>query len=290
MGDDMKNSKLIGLATAFVGAIVGIGGAYAADLPVKAPVVVAPTPSWAGFYIGGNAGAGSGEGTYTLSPAGCFLTGACGGGAALNPLRTFTEDHLNTFFVGGAQAGYNWQAGNFVYGLEGDINYNGWNNNTNIIYTLAAPLAGTFTTAVNTKLNWFGTVRGRIGVAASPTVLIFGTGGLAYGQVSSSTFGAFSIGVADTYVGTASSTRAGWTVGGGIEWLFLPNWSLKWEYLFIDLGKLKYTDGCISPAGFCTGFVPAPAYATSVQFREQVARIGINYHFNPPAAPVVVKY
>jgi outer membrane immunogenic protein len=283
----MKNSTLKVLTTAIVGAIFGIGSAYAADLPVKAPVAVAAIPSWAGFYIGANAGAGSGEGTYTLSPGGCFVTGACGGGAALNPLRTFSEDHLNTFFVGGAQAGYNWQTGAFVYGLEGDINYNGWNNNTAITYTLAAPLAGTFTTAVNTRLDWFGTVRGRIGVAASPTILIFGTGGLAYGQVKSSTLGAFSAG-GDTYSGTASNTRAGWTVGGGIEWLFMPNWSLKWEYLYIDLGKLNYADRCTL---FCGAAAPLlPAYATSVQFKEQVFRIGLNYHFNPPAAPVVAKY
>jgi outer membrane immunogenic protein len=280
----MKNSTLIVLTTAIVGAILGTGSAYAADLPVKAPVAVAPSPSWAGFYIGGNAGAGSAEGSYTLAPGGCFLTGCGAGGVAANPLRTFKEDNLNTFFVGGAQAGYNWQAGNFVYGLEGDINYNGWNNNTAIIYTLAAPLVGTFTTAVNTRLDWFGTVRGRLGVAASPTILIFGTGGLAYGQVKSSTLGAFSA-AGDTYAGTASNTRAGWTAGGGIEWMFAPSWSLKWEYLYIDLGKLNYTDRCISPAG-CT----APAYATSVQFREQVARVGINYHFNPPPAPVVAKY
>jgi outer membrane immunogenic protein len=280
----MKHSTLIALSTAIVSALLGSVGAYAADLPVKAPVIVAPIPSWAGFYIGGNAGAGSAEGTYTLAPGGCFLTN-CGGGVPLNPLRTFTEDHLDTFFVGGAQAGYNWQAGNFVYGLEGDINYNGWNNTTNNIYALVAPLGGTFTTAVNTKLDWFGTFRGRFGVAASPTILIYATGGLAYGEVKSSTLGTFSAG-GDTYAGTASSTKAGWTAGGGMEWLFMPNWSLKWEYLYIDLGKLNYADRCILA---CGALAPAPAYATSVQFREQVARIGINYHFNTPAA-VVAKY
>lgn len=280
----MKHSTLIALSTAIVSALLGSVGAYAADLPVKAPVIVAPIPSWAGFYIGGNAGAGSAEGTYTLAPGGCFLTN-CGGGVPLNPLRTFTEDHLDTFFVGGAQAGYNWQAGNFVYGLEGDINYNGWNNTTNNIYALVAPLGGTFTTAVNTKLDWFGTFRGRFGVAASPTILIYATVGLAYGEVKSSTLGTFSAG-GDTYAGTASSTKAGWTAGGGMEWLFMPNWSLKWEYLYIDLGKLNYADRCILA---CGALAPAPAYATSVQFREQVARIGINYHFNTPAA-VVAKY
>jgi outer membrane immunogenic protein len=215
---DMKNSTLMVLTTAIVGAIFGTGSSYAADLPV-APVVVAPSPSWAGFYIGANAGAGSGEGTYTLTPGGCYLTGLCYGPITNNPLRTFTEDHLNTFFVGGAQAGYNWQAGNFVYGLEGDINYNGWNTTTTIEYALAAPLTGTFTTAVNTRLNWFGTFRGRLGVAASPTILIFATGGLAYGQASSSTLGSFLAAAApgDTYAGTASSTRVGWTVGGSME-------------------------------------------------------------------------
>jgi outer membrane immunogenic protein len=285
----MKNSKLIALTTAIASAVLGIGSAYAADMAVKAPVAVAPVYSWAGFYIGANAGAGSGEGSYTLTPSGCFLTGCGVGGVAANPLRTFTEDNLNTFFVGGAQAGYNWQAGNFVYGLEGDINYNGWNNTASYIYILAAPLAGTFASAVNTKLNWFGTVRGRLGIAPSPTLLIFATGGLAYGQVSSSTVGAFSAlggftALGETYAGTASNTRAGWTVGGGMEWLFMPNWSVKWEYLYIDLGKLNYADRCISAV--CGA---APTYATSVQFREQVARVGINYHFNTPVA-VVAKY
>jgi outer membrane immunogenic protein len=288
----MKNSTLKVLTTAMVG-FLGIGSAYAADLPVKAPVVVAPTPSWAGFYIGLNAGAGSGEGTYTLAPGGCFLTGCGVGGVAANPLRTFQEDHLNTFFVGGAQAGYNWQAGNFVYGLEGDIDWNGWNNNPSNTYTLAAPLAGNFTDFINTKLEWFGTFRGRIGVVAYPTILIFGTGGLAFGQVKSSTLGGFSglgglTALGETYAGTASSTRAGWTVGGGMEWMFIPNWSLKWEYLYMDLGKLNYADRCIS--AICGQFASGPAYATSVQFREQVARVGINYHFNPPPAAVVAKY
>jgi outer membrane immunogenic protein len=289
----MKTSRLIVLTAAMAGAILGAASAYAADLPMKAPAVVAPIATWAGFYIGGNAGAGSGEGTYTLSPSGCFLTGCGVGGVAANPLRTFTEDHLNTFFVGGAQAGYNWQAGNWVYGLEGDINYNGWNNNTAITYALAAPLAGTFMTAVNTKLEWFGTFRGRLGILADPTILIYGTGGLAFGQVSSSTVGAFSAlggftALGETYAGSASNTRAGWTVGGGMEWLFMPNWSLKWEYLYIDLGKLNYADRCIS--AICGQAPSAPAYATSVQFREQVARVGINYHFNPPPAAVVAKY
>lgn len=276
------------LASVVTLAVTGLGAASAADMAVKArPVIVEPGYNWSGFYIGGNLGGGFADGHYTLSPDGCFLTGLCGGAITNNPLRTFTVNNSNTFFIGGAQAGYNWQAGKWVFGLEGDINYNGWNQNSNNIYTLVAPLAGTFTSAVNTKLNWFGTVRGRVGVAVSPALMIFGTGGLAYGQVSSSTLGAFSIGVADTYAGTASSTRAGWTVGGGGEWFFAPNWSAKAEYLYVDLGKLNYADGCASPAAFCTGFVPAPAYATSVQFREHVARVGINYHFN---GPVVAKY
>ncbi len=284
----MKNSALSVLTTAIVSAVLGIGSAYAADLPVKAPVVAAPAPSWAGFYIGANAGAGSAEGTYTLSPAGCFLTGCGAGGVAANTLRTFTEDNLNTFFVGGAQAGYNWQAGNFVYGLEGDINYNGWNNNTAIIYTLAAPLAGIFTTAVNTRLDcvrhrpWTDRRRG----FTDHHDLRHRRSGLRPGRVFH-TLGAFSAS-GDAYLGAASSTRAGWTVGGGMEWMFMPNWSLKWEYLYMDLGKLNYADRCISACGVIAPLLPA--YATSVQFREQVARVGINYHFNPPAAPVVAKY
>ncbi len=271
-----------------IAALASFNAASAADMSVKAPPLpAAAVYNWTGFYVGGNLGAGFADGSYTLSPDGCFLTGVCGGSTAFNPLRTVTVNNSATFFTGGLQAGYNWQAGRWVFGVESDINYNGWNATSNNVLVLPAPLVGTLTSSVNTKLNWFGTLRGRIGGTITPNWLLYATGGLAYGGVSSSTVAAFSAPPGDTYAGTASDTKVGWTIGGGTEWYFAPGWSAKAEYLYVDLGKLNYLDGCAAPAAFCTAIAPGPAYATSVQFREHVARVGINYHFN---SPVVAKY
>ncbi len=274
----MKRLLLAAAAVAMLAA-----PAFGADLrmPVKAPPpIAAPVATWAGFYIGINGGGGVADGRTEADPAGCFLTGACGGSAAFNPLRTVILTDHRGFFTAGGQAGYNWQYGPWVLGLETDLNYNSWKNTTTGAFALAAPLAGTLSSTITDKLTWFGTFRGRVGFTVTPTWLLYATGGLAYGHVASSTTVAFSLAPGDTYAGAASSTRAGWTVGGGTEWMFAPNWSLKAEYLFVDLGHLHYADACVAGAGgFCTAFAPPPAYATSARFRENIGRIGINYHF-----------
>jgi outer membrane immunogenic protein len=174
-------TKIAGLLAAAIG--FGFAqAASAADMPTKAPIIKAPPPivySWTGFYGGLNAGVGFAAGSYTLSPQGCFLTGACGGSPAFNPLRTFSFNNSNTFFTGGGQLGYNWQTGTWVLGVETDFNYNGWNADSTNSIVLAAPLVGSFVNATNTKLDWFGTLRGRVGYLVNPALLIYGTGGLA---------------------------------------------------------------------------------------------------------------
>ena len=109
----------------------------------------------------------------------------------------------------------------------------------------------------SSEVDWLGTVRGRMGFLATPAMLIYGTGGLAYGSVSSDFVMTQSHAVSNTFGSLAASlsdTRAGWTVGAGFEWLFAPNWTARVEYLYYDLGDVTYNAGVLNGA-FSNGFV-----------------------------------
>jgi outer membrane immunogenic protein len=251
--------------------------AVAADLPVKAPpIMVAAPANWAGIYIGLNAGAVLGDSRDTLLPTGCFLTNvACGLGPAGNPARTDTGNLNGTGATVGGQIGINWQSGVLVYGLETDINFSTLSSTDTVSRPVVAPLVGIFNHTVTSKLDWFGTLRARLGFTPSPLWLIYATGGLAYGQVKSSTLVSFTT-TTDVYNSSASTTRVGWTAGAGAEWMFMPKWSAKFEYLYVDLGKSSYVNPCITAV--CGGFAPPPTYTTNLSNRDHVLRIGINYH------------
>lgn len=282
----------IGWVLASLLLVAGLGTASAADMAVKARPMLAPAVvyDWTGWYVGLNAGGAINDSHYRQDPAGCFTIGAgCGvGGVAANPNRTFFGSlNDNVAFTGGGQVGYNKQMGTWLWGFEADINYNGVNqtNNTNNILT-GVLVGGNALTSVTQRFDWFGTVRGRVGFLASPSLLLYATGGLAYGHVSSSSSVQFPITccAGDTYLGNGSEIRAGWTVGGGAEWMAWNNWSVKAEYLYIDLGSFSYANVCVVA---CGALVPPPAYGTRITTREHVARLGLNYHFN---TPVVAKY
>jgi outer membrane immunogenic protein len=255
--------------------------ALAADMAMKAAPVALPY-NWNGWYVGLNAGAAINDSRYDLDPAGCFLTGCGAGGIAGNAFRQFSAKSNGTDFTGGGQVGYNYHFSPlWVAGVETDFNYNGLRQSDAVTQILGAPLfaPGTFVHTVSSSLDWFGTVRGRVGFLASPNLLLYGTGGLAYGQVKSSSAAVFPPpGLGDTYAGSVSTTRVGWTAGAGAEWLVSGSWSVKAEYLYLDLGHADYADACITPAGVC-GVAAPPAYQTSVTTREHIARVGINYHF-----------
>jgi outer membrane immunogenic protein len=214
--------------------------ALAADLPArtysKAPaVVVDPTYNWSGFYIGGNLGGAWGRSDYNFLPSGAW------GGVFLAQLQADGGARLNMANVsGGAQAGYNWQINQLVLGLEADIQYIGLRK-TNI-FTQNGPVANIVTSYVFTessKSDWLATVRGRIGFTVDH-VLFYGTGGLAIADSRSSDSLVFpTLTPAATFTGTGSrsDTQLGWTAGGGMEWAFAPNWSVKGEYLYAQFGR-----------------------------------------------------
>jgi outer membrane immunogenic protein len=266
----------------------GIGSASAADMAVKARPMPVPVYNWTGFYIGGNVGGIWNDTRDDAFPTGCFLTSVtCGGGVPLNPLRSDSVRLNGSGFTGGGQAGYNWQSGGFVGGIEADINYSGINDGSFINRPVAAPLVGNYIHGESDKLQWFGTVRGRAGFTVTPSFLVYATGGLAFGEVKSASTTAFTA-TADTYAGTLDDTRAGYAVGAGGEWMIAPKWSIKAEYLFVDLGKSSYTQICTAP-GVCTSppQVSAASYGTDLHNRYNIARVGLNYHFG---GPVVAKY
>jgi outer membrane immunogenic protein len=249
-----------------VGAITS---SYAADMPVKA----APAPSimtsaaynWTGWYVGGNAGYGWGVGT----DPGISLSDTSGTGfaayVAAGGVPTASLQPRGGF--GGGQLGYNWQAGSWVYGLEADIQ--GASMNASSSATVTPPAAVTGTATVEHKLRWFGTVRGRLGYAAS-NWLFYGTGGLIYGGVTSSLTQSATNGYFAT--NSTSSTRAGWTLGAGTEVGFWGKWSAKAEYLYFDLGRDSVT---ILGTGAFTGIT----YTASQKTAGHLLRAGVNYRF-----------
>ena len=259
----------------------------AADLPSRkeAPVYVPPPPPpplWTGFYLGVNIGggwtAGGGQsGTSAYYDPNYSIAQTVNGTSNLYFLPNGNTVGNQGGVVGGAQAGYNFQFNQFVIGGETDFqgtSLSGGNNNPLVAYPAFYNNNGAFgsnnlaavgaITGANISLPWFGTVRGRVGYLFTPTFLIYGTAGFAYGQVDAFGF---------------NNTRTGWTAGGGAEWLFAPHWSVKAEYLYVDLDS----NGTTGTFGW--------TYGQHFHPQLNVVRLGVNYHFNFAApAPVVAKY
>lgn len=202
----------------------------------------AQAPLWNGFYGGVNVGAGINDANYTFNPVGCFVSTACGtGGLAGNAARG-TSGHLgSTAVIFGAQGGYNWQfTPQWVLGVEADLDKNNLATSKSVSQTLSPPMfaLGQFNNTVSEKNPWFGTFRLRAGWVPMDTLFIYGTAGAAYGEVDSTSTGTFPFpGSSDAYANSFSRTRIGWTAGAGLEWIFANSWSLKAEYLYLDLGK-----------------------------------------------------
>lgn len=282
----MKKS-ILGLVA--VSALIA-GPAMAADLrmPVKAPQApIEPICVWCGWYVGLNVGGAWDADTTTTfagSPATAAFFAANEFPTALNP----KPDGI----LGGGQIGYNWMAGSsFLVGLEADFQGSGYKGNASFT---SAPTGGfaPFTTSVEQHSDWFGTVRARAGFVATPNLLIYGTGGLAYGQteVNMATVGTgFTLATCPLNFtcasGSSTSTRVGWTAGAGVEWMIMPHLSLKAEYLYMDLGHQSVTavSTATAPACACTFTATAP-------FRENIARVGLNYHFDWGGGAIATRY
>ena len=297
---------------ASAGAIALTGAAVAADLPSRAPppVFLPPPPifTWTGLYVGINAGyTWSNNNRVDTDTADLFGNPALGGGPAFGVASAALADGSVPAkidgFIGGGQIGYNYQfANSFVVGLEADIQGIAASNGSTLEFSQAT-VAGVPANPIDQnlfsrrRLDYLGTVRGRLGFTITPTFLVYGTGGLAYGQTRSSTSITQIVESAPdlpnhySSFGSFSNTRVGWTAGGGVEWLFAPNWSVKAEYLFYDLGSVTY--GLSPLQNFNSGgtLFTSGAPVSRTRFTGNIVRAGLNYHFNLwGPAPIVAKY
>lgn len=248
--------------------------AFAADMPVKAPIYKAPVvvvpPSWTGWYAGLNAGYGFGSDSNTFS----FVPAL----PSPEPFNNVSySDNLNGF-IGGGQIGYNYQItpNSWVAGIEGDIQYTDFKGSAS---NSGVTSAGTrrllnavdpWTYNQEQKVDWLATVRGRLGwTPGDHTLLFYATGGLAVGGIKASDTFAYANNL--VWTGSSSSTRAGWTVGGGVEGRLGGNWTAKLEYLYYDLGHLTVTGTPNVPILYTT--------TTDFAFHGNIVRVGLNYKF-----------
>ena len=225
-----------------------IGGANAADLArYKAPPPPPPLYNWSGLYVGANIGYSWGELQFdaTLAAAGAVS-------------RTERMDGV----IGGLQSGYNFQLGGWVLGFESDIQLSGQKGGE----TFPGVLGSTVTTDV--RLEWFGTSRTRLGILATPNILLYGTAGIAYGQYKESA--TVTIAGVGSITSTFKDVKAGWTAGGGIEGALWSGWSAKVEYLYIDLGKTEHTFGTVALGVLGT---------ETRRVTDNIVRVGVNYRF-----------
>jgi outer membrane immunogenic protein len=285
----MKRAFLIGLSVLAFSAVQ----AGAADIPVKAPMraaVAAPVFNWTGCYIGVNGGWARAENTLsTFVPANSNMNVP-----AIQTITTAGAASLSQDgWTAGGQIGCNWQpgynvlGGSLVLGVEGDLNWLGVNTtrNTGVVTHANGHL---YQSIDQINMNWFATVRGRVGIAFG-AFMIYGTGGLAVAPINITkdfrwdfTDGCPLVGgtLQSCHVGGVNSTRTGWTAGGGIEWAFVPThpgWSVKAEYLFSDFGSQSYTTlnrGTL----FLPPTAPQPAIHT-VKTDLHVFRLGLNFLF-----------
>lgn len=219
------------IAVLALGVVLG-SQAYAADLPVKAaPHAMfnpAPVTTWTGFYVGGNIGYGWANADRN------------------HPTTSGVTSETLDGIVGGGQIGYNWQTGRWVLGIEADM------QGTDQKKTGSGSVLG-ITYSTTDKVDYFGTVRGRLGYAFGPW-MPYVTGGWGYGKFEST----------GTILGTTSGgsvSHSAWVLGGGLEWMFAPHWSTKLEYIYFDTGSMDVGSGDTSTV------------------HNNIVRAGVNYHF-----------
>jgi outer membrane immunogenic protein len=224
---------------------LGAAAILALALPASATA-----QSWTGFYGGvtGGYGWGTSEQTGIIPPPPAPPPAA-------PPVIIFDDATLNTRggLIGGA-LGWNAQFGAWVFGIEGDYSYASVSGHSDT--------CGPVGNSCGSRLESLGTVRGRLGGAVNNWML-YATGGWAFGEVSG--FSAAKL--------SGDAMYSGWTVGAGIETRFAPQWSMKLEYLYTDLGNTDLYQAAV------------PGFPENVAYKVNTLRIGINYSFTPYTAP-----
>jgi outer membrane immunogenic protein len=266
------NKKTLGLL-ASAAVLLGTSQiASAADLPVKAMAAPAVVWNWTGFYIGGHVGAGWGTTETTL-------TGVSIVPPIIPPLAFSIplSQNSRSGFLGGAQAGYNWQSGLFVFGVQADIAGMDVKGTTPCLLILSC----------TGKSDWLATATGRLGAVVLDRGLVYAKGGGAWMNTTHSVnLPNIGIGgIAGQELTSKESTAWGWTIGLGTEWMITRNWSAFVEYDYMEFDKKSETF-LINPA--LTGPIRVNVNADIVN-KLSVAKVGVNYKFDW-GTPVMAKY
>ena len=248
-----------------------LAAASCASLLVPASALAQDVHDWTGFYIGGNLGASWGDSSIKtkVEPGRGAIVIPPGDLTVIN--RTDSDDSNDTGFTGGIQGGYNYQSGNWVFGLETDVGWMDIGQDRSNTFTspllISPPITATIKQEVSTDWAW--TLRPRIGYATGP-YLIYGTAGLAVSKVK----------VSASYVDTRlpansgsfsdSDTKTGWAAGIGGAYAFSDNMSARAEWLYTDFGDGRAS--WVTPNGFA-------AFTTEGDTRANLLRVGIDYKF-----------
>jgi outer membrane immunogenic protein len=277
-------------------ALLAPGLACAADLPSRkpAPVLEAPTtPSWTGFYAGLNGGYAWGKSTFGSDPSGRWFGDRDWPGIAAVSGRGM---NLAGGAIGGT-VGYNYQIDRVVVGLELDGGWMGLRDPV-VIGPVPGAGGGFYAASTSASSNYLATLRARLGVAVTPSLLAFATGGAAISDVNASQSIYFNnpptialqISLPVTgpgggfNAGAVSGARLGWTLGGGLEWMFARQWSARVEFLHTDFGVRNVQSAYLAPDG--------TIWTVNHRFRRnaEILRVGLDYHFDWGAGPVVAAY
>jgi len=240
------------------------------------PAVAAPPQSWNGFYAGANIGGG-----WAWASSSYDVTEEL----ILDPSTSGSQGMSGV--VGGFQLGYNWQTGNWVWGLEADFDFSSLRSNTVVSVPfgfIGAGAAGTSAAATGLNITdthsidlpWFGTVLGRLGFTPVSNWLVYVTGGLAYGAINETNY------LTSPFLLPASHSllQAGWAVGGGVEVALTTNWSARLEYLYMDFGS--FSDTAVSTLASAT---------IDSRLNVSTVLVGFDYRFAPaPPPPIITKH
>jgi len=280
----------IGTSVVAIAALIGTP-AFAADLPFKAPPAPALVYNWSGLYVGADVGARWTDPDLSITAIDeLFFAGPpqhdfpkcttdfspCSAGASFK----------STAFRAGTYAGYNWQFGErWVAGFEGDW---GWADNSSTKDGFKYSLGGFQDSSFTIKSNWDASARARIGYLVTPAVLVFAAGGAAWlhteitsdcGAKASCFPGEFGPPELKT-----STTWTGWTIGGGIEAMLIPNWIVRAEYRYADYGTKSFLEArpCPGAPSVLCGQETSLNVAYDVSMRSHIALVGIGYRFGGP--------
>jgi outer membrane immunogenic protein len=252
---------LLGVATFFAMGTV----AFAADLGRRSIYAPQLLKDWTGCYVGLNAGGVWGHMKEDWTPNN------------IKPVvvSSFESNGSGSFtasgFTGGGQIGCNWQVAQVLLGAEGDGQYTGLDGSRDALDPAVLAPLGPIRFHEDFRSRWLATARGRFGWLPNPFVLFFATVGAAFAEVDTSDSAINLFNPAEFITVSRSQTRVGWTYGGGVEWKFAPQWSVRAEYLFVDLGNFTATS--------TDTVAPLATVDHDHHLTEHLARAGVNFHF-----------